>query len=235
MTASPTNFSTVPPYRSISRFRNSWYGRRRARTSSGSARSDAAVCPTRSTKRTETSLRSSDSTGPASAAAIRTSRRTETPRDSPGRTLRRRSCHGCSHSVGSPELRTQRRNVGPRIRRAGSAFVHHTGQLSACAYSRPAWFRPTRAPCSAQSALYACVHEPSRGRRGILRKLRHFVENPLSPAPTPQGAGGSSPPEPPPTVTASQYLREIPRRQDACSVSTGSVFRKRNRIHDFQT
>ena len=73
------------------------------------------VCPTRSTKRTETSLRSSDSTGPASARAIRTSRRTETPRDSPGRTLRRRSCHGCSHSVGSPELRTQRRNVGPEF------------------------------------------------------------------------------------------------------------------------
>ncbi len=59
MTASPMNFSTVPPNRSMSALTRSWYGRSVARTSSGSARSDRFVKPTRSTKRTETTFRSS--------------------------------------------------------------------------------------------------------------------------------------------------------------------------------
>ncbi len=65
MTASPMNFSTVPPKRSMSALTRSWYGRSVARTSSGSARSERFVKPTRSTKSTETTLRSS----PAGAAA----------------------------------------------------------------------------------------------------------------------------------------------------------------------
>ena len=59
MTASPMNFSTVPPKRSMSAFTRSWYGRSVARTSSGSARSERFVNPTRSTKSTETTFRSS--------------------------------------------------------------------------------------------------------------------------------------------------------------------------------
>ena len=65
MTASPMNFSTVPPKLSMSAFTRSWYGRSVARTSSGSARSERSVKPTRSTKRTDTTLRSS----PAGASA----------------------------------------------------------------------------------------------------------------------------------------------------------------------
>ncbi len=53
------NFSTVPPYRSSSCRRVVWYGRIRARTSSGSARSEAAVKPTRSQKSADTIFRSS--------------------------------------------------------------------------------------------------------------------------------------------------------------------------------
>ena len=60
----------VPPNRSISCFTRAWYGRNRARTSSGSAFSDAAVNPTRSTKRTETILRSSALDRGASSIAV---------------------------------------------------------------------------------------------------------------------------------------------------------------------
>jgi hypothetical protein len=63
ITASPMNFSTVPPYRSISLFAAAWNGRSAARTSSGSARSERAVKPTRSTKSTETTFRSSRAAG----------------------------------------------------------------------------------------------------------------------------------------------------------------------------
>ena len=59
MTASPMNFSTVPPWRSSSARTRSWYGRRTARTSSGSSCSAFAVKPTRSQKRTVTTFRSS--------------------------------------------------------------------------------------------------------------------------------------------------------------------------------
>ena len=51
MTASPMNFSTVPPKRSSSRAYRAWYGWSRRRTSSGSIRSALAVKPTRSQKR----------------------------------------------------------------------------------------------------------------------------------------------------------------------------------------
>src|SRR5205814_1223472 len=57
MTASPTYFSTTPPSRSISSRTRAWYGLSVAWTSSGSAASDSAVNPTRSTKMTETTLR----------------------------------------------------------------------------------------------------------------------------------------------------------------------------------
>ena len=59
MTASPMNFSTVPPKLSMSALTRSWYGLRVARTSSGSARSERSVKPTRSTNSTETTFRSS--------------------------------------------------------------------------------------------------------------------------------------------------------------------------------
>ena len=58
ITASPMNFSTVPPYASIRSRTRRWYGSTRAWTSSGSADSDAAVKPTRSQKRTDTTFRS---------------------------------------------------------------------------------------------------------------------------------------------------------------------------------
>src|SRR5205085_245379 len=68
ITASPTNFSIVPPKRSISCFIRAWYGRRTARTSSGSARSERPVNPTRSTKRTDTTFRSSAGSSAVSRA-----------------------------------------------------------------------------------------------------------------------------------------------------------------------
>ena len=71
ITASPMYFSTVPPNASIADRTRAKYGAWIARTSSGSSCSDRAVNPTRSTKRTVTTLRSSASTGaePGSAAA----------------------------------------------------------------------------------------------------------------------------------------------------------------------
>jgi hypothetical protein len=69
ITASPTNLSSVPPQRSISDFARAWYACSRSRTSSGSADSDAAVKPTRSTKSTDTTLRSSRAVGAASRGA----------------------------------------------------------------------------------------------------------------------------------------------------------------------
>ena len=59
MTASPTNFSTVPPWRSMIARRSSKYRRMRARSASGSVDSPSAVEPTRSQKRTVTTLRCS--------------------------------------------------------------------------------------------------------------------------------------------------------------------------------
>src|SRR5438093_1101360 len=58
ITASPMNFSTVPPKRSSSYRSRSWYGRSIASTSSGSSCSARAVKPTRSAKRTVTTFRS---------------------------------------------------------------------------------------------------------------------------------------------------------------------------------
>src|SRR5215470_18582146 len=73
MTASPTYFSTNPPYRSmpaaISRNRAFW----KARTSSGSRRSLMAVKPARSAKRTVAGRRSSGSSS-SRASAFATSR-----------------------------------------------------------------------------------------------------------------------------------------------------------------
>ena len=58
ITASPMNFSTVPPWRSSSVRTRAWYGRRSASTSSGSIVSARCVKPTRSQKTTVTTLRS---------------------------------------------------------------------------------------------------------------------------------------------------------------------------------
>ncbi len=58
-TPSPTNLSSVPPKASSTRLIAAWYGRRVAFTSSGSARSERSVKPTRSQNRTVTILRSS--------------------------------------------------------------------------------------------------------------------------------------------------------------------------------
>jgi hypothetical protein len=66
-TASPMNFSTVPPWRSSSWRSRAWYGASRALTSSGSRRSARSVEPTMSAKTTVTTLRSSR--GVAAAAA----------------------------------------------------------------------------------------------------------------------------------------------------------------------
>ena len=69
ITASPMNFSTVPPNRSISCFARAWKPCKVSRTSSGSALSDRDVKPTRSTNSTETSLRSSRARSGASSSA----------------------------------------------------------------------------------------------------------------------------------------------------------------------
>ena len=71
ITASPMNFSTVPPWRSSSARTRAWYGESRPRTSSGSSRSACAVKPTRSTKTMVTVLRSS----PPAARSPRAARR----------------------------------------------------------------------------------------------------------------------------------------------------------------
>src|SRR6266511_2867565 len=60
MTASPMNFSTVPPYRAMSRRHVSKYADSNSRTSSGSRASLSVVNPTRSANSTETSRRSDD-------------------------------------------------------------------------------------------------------------------------------------------------------------------------------
>ena len=72
-TASPMNFSTVPPKRSSSAFARAWYGARKPRTSSGSRRSERPVKSTRSTKTAVTTFRSS--------AATRCSSSREAPQD----------------------------------------------------------------------------------------------------------------------------------------------------------
>ena len=59
ITASPTNFSTDPPWRSMIARRSSKYRRMRARSASGSVDSPSAVEPTRSQKRIVTTLRCS--------------------------------------------------------------------------------------------------------------------------------------------------------------------------------
>ena len=68
MTASPMNFSTVPPKDSIVVRTRAKYGAWMARTSSGSSCSERAVKPTRSTKRTVTIFRSSASAGAKAAS-----------------------------------------------------------------------------------------------------------------------------------------------------------------------
>ncbi len=70
MTASPMNFSTVPPYRAITCRHVSKYCESRSLTSSGSRFSERAVNPTRSANSTETRRRS-DTGGAVTAAAIR--------------------------------------------------------------------------------------------------------------------------------------------------------------------
>ena len=70
MTASPMNFSTVPPWRSSSARTRSWYGRRSASTSSGSIDSARAVKPTRSQKTTVTTLRSRRDVPPAMGGRV---------------------------------------------------------------------------------------------------------------------------------------------------------------------
>jgi hypothetical protein len=70
ITASPMNFSTVPPNRSSSDRRRAWYGDSTAWTSSGSSRSARAVNPTRSAKSTVTTFRSVRPAGCASASGV---------------------------------------------------------------------------------------------------------------------------------------------------------------------
>jgi hypothetical protein len=60
------NLSSVPPRASISRFTAAWNGTSRALTSSGSARSELEVNPTRSQNRTVTTRRSSAGGGTSS-------------------------------------------------------------------------------------------------------------------------------------------------------------------------
>src|SRR6266498_2262820 len=69
-TASPMNFSTVPPWRSMARRSRVKYELRVARTSSGSERSERVVKPTRSQKSTVTTLRSSPRVGAASRSRV---------------------------------------------------------------------------------------------------------------------------------------------------------------------
>ena len=83
MTASPMNFSTVPPWRSSSARTRSWYGPRSASTSSGSIDSARAVKPTRSQKTTVTTLRSRRAAlipSPPLQGAARPTRRTTSHR-----------------------------------------------------------------------------------------------------------------------------------------------------------
>ena len=68
ITASPMNLSSVPPNRSRSSFTRRWNGTRVRRTSSGSARSERSVNPTRSANTIVTVRRSSAATGAASTA-----------------------------------------------------------------------------------------------------------------------------------------------------------------------
>ena len=68
ITASPMNFSTVPPKRSISRRTRAWYVASVSWTSSGSARSNRDVNSTRSQNRVVTTLRSSRDRPSASSA-----------------------------------------------------------------------------------------------------------------------------------------------------------------------
>ena len=70
ITASPMNFSSVPPYSVISRRQVSKYRVRNSRTSSGSRVSDSGVNPTMSAKSTETSRRSVAAAGVPGAESL---------------------------------------------------------------------------------------------------------------------------------------------------------------------
>ena len=113
MTASPMNFSTVPPKRSMSALTRSWYGRSVARTSSGSARSERLVNPTRSTKSTETTLLSSPAVALA-RAGYRTPGRSALARGSPRR--RRADDHARIFAAGAPRDTRCRRAAASRPR-----------------------------------------------------------------------------------------------------------------------
>ena len=67
ITASPINFSTIPPYRPITVRARSKYSDSSSRTASGSRASDSGVNPTTSQNSTEHTRRSA--TGPAPVAA----------------------------------------------------------------------------------------------------------------------------------------------------------------------
>src|SRR5215210_644166 len=145
ITASPTNFSIVPPNRSTSAFARPWYAVSRARTSSGSAASDAAVKPTRSTNSTETTFRSSRRDGSAPSGSAQT--------------MQNRARSGFS-SAQRGQIRVIARSLGGGIRRAKAAATART-----CLRARAPAPRDDRAPraCARERPMHARLHEEPPG------------------------------------------------------------------------
>ena len=103
ITASPMNLSSVPPNRSRSLLTPAWKGTNVRRTSSGSARSERSVKPTRSTNRIVTTRRSSmialgDSASVGSARVPHDGQNFAPSTSSPSHTRQRRPPSEVPHS-----------------------------------------------------------------------------------------------------------------------------------------
>ena len=179
ITASPMNFSTVPPNASISARRREWYWLRRARTSSGSRRSARAVNPSRSANSHRADGR----------RHCRSGHRPGCPARSSNKGSRREAyVHRRSHSR-SPDLSTATRSVGnatplvtgnasQRHSRLGSPIIprdprqHPGGPLSARAEGRGPHRRPARGePRTLRRPQ--CQHRPPHPRHPELRRGLH--------------------------------------------------------------
>ena len=82
--------------------------------------------------------------------------------------------------------------AGPKVHRAGGAFVHLPREPSASAYSPQERLRPTRAPCSVQEPTYAVA---GGAARGSARRLAQFADSSVHTGRFAFRAGQSSDPD----------------------------------------
>ncbi len=129
MTASPMNFSTVPPYRVIRVRQVSKYRVNRSRTSSASRCSDNDVKPTRSANSTETSRSSVEGVWSARAAEAAWPGGTgDPPRAAPHSPQNRTPCSLAEPQVG--QTRASGRPQPPQNLRPGAFAVPQLEQIT---------------------------------------------------------------------------------------------------------